>query len=84
MEYIAWKTGEHVYSYRTLTDLFKAIERRFAISVVIDPKVELSGAEYMIRINPDDTPEKVMNALKILSDQFNYNIDSDTIYINPL
>lgn len=78
-EAVGWTEGEAVYNYRTLEYLFGAFERRFDVEVVVDDKLELGDNEYVIRVHPDDTIERVMNALKILTDKFDYYIDENKI-----
>lgn len=77
---IQWTSGELMFVDEPLSNIAKALERKFGVNIIIDtPK--LADEHFTCRTQPNTTLEQVLNLLKATK-KLNYSIKGQAVYIN--
>jgi len=75
-----WTSGELMFVDEPLSNIAKALERKFGVTIIIDtPK--LADEHFTCRTQQNTTLEQVLNLLKATK-KLNYSINGQTVYIN--
>ena len=64
----------------TLPDIFKQCEDYFGVSIVADKQIS-SGLHHSVKFKKEDTLKEVLDVLQILTKEFQYKIENDTVKI---
>ena len=76
---VRWTTGELMFVDEPLSEIAKALERRFGVTIVIDAP-ELTGEPFTCRTQPHPTLEQVLNLLRSTK-KLNYTMREQTVHV---
>ena len=77
---VHWTSGELMFVDESLSDIAKALERQYGVTIVIDTP-ELKNERFTCRTQQDPTLEQVLNLLK-KTKKLDYYISKQTIHIH--
>ena len=75
----AWRKGEIAFYAQSLSDIVKALERKYERIIILEDK-ELAGMVFTCRTKSGATLMEILNLLKA-TNQIDYTLDNNTIVI---
>jgi ferric-dicitrate binding protein FerR (iron transport regulator) len=80
-EVSSWKSGALIFTDATIDEIWRALERRFDLSVTADESVGKAGEVYTVKFIRDDNPDQIMDVLKDLVGDFSWRKQGNNIEI---
>lgn len=80
---LSWTNGDLIFEGASFTKILSSLERKFGVSFVCD-HIERMDGTYYVKFRSDESVEDILDIINQLSHHYNYQIDSDTIFIYPV
>jgi ferric-dicitrate binding protein FerR (iron transport regulator) len=77
----SWKSGALIFTDATIDEIWRALERRFDLTITADKSIGKAGEVYTIKFIRDDTIDQIMNVLKDVVGDFSWQKQGNNIEI---
>jgi ferric-dicitrate binding protein FerR (iron transport regulator) len=77
----SWKSGALIFTDATIDEIWRALERRFDLSITADKSIGKAGEVYTIKFIRDDTIDQIMDVLKDVAGDFSWQKQGNNIEI---